>query len=280
MVRGTRRSRFSREDAIVTLNLEALFEGRMLVFLCVLTRVSGLVVVAPAPWTVAPTQVRAALVTLLAFIATLSPIGHEAHLSDKPLTVALAILSEACVGVCMGMTVRLVVSAAEIAADFISPQLGIGVAQLFDPHVHASETAIGAMFRQLATLLTVVVGLHRQVLAALFGSFSVLPPGVIVNPGRAGGTILALTTQSIEAGVRIALPTVAVLFMVQIALAFIARAAPALQIFSVGFAVTLGVGLLVLVISLPDSVRLLLAEMSHVDSRVQALVVSLAEYPP
>lgn len=260
--------------------LTDLYAGRMLVFVMVLTRISGLVMVAPAPWTVAPVTVRMALVTLLSFVATVSPIGYEAHLTDQPLTVALAIVSEACIGACMGMTVRLVIASAEIAADFISPQLGIGVAQLFDPHMHASETAIGSLFRNLAVLLTTLVGLHRQVLAALFGSFSVLPPGVVLNPGQAGGAVLALTTTSIEAGVRIALPTVAVLFMVQVALAFIARAAPALQIFSVGFAVTLGVGLLVIVLSLPDSVRILLTEMSHLDTRLSALLESLAEYPP
>jgi flagellar biosynthetic protein FliR len=129
-------------------------------------------------------------------------------------------------------------------------------------------------------LVTVLVGLHRQILAALFGSFQVLPPGELVNPARVSGAILALTTQSVEAGVRIALPTVAVLFMVQIALAFIARAAPALQIFSVGFCVTLGVGLVVLMVSLPDSVRVLLAEASRVDTRVQGILAGLTEYPP
>ena len=260
--------------------IDQLLGGHVLVFLCVLTRISGLVMLAPAPWTVAPVRVRAALVSMLALLTTFSPLGYETHLSDKPIAIALAVLSEACIGACMGMTVRLVVAAAEIAAEFIAPQIGLGVAALFDPHMHASETPIGALFRQLSILLTVLVGLHRQMLAAVFGSFHVLPVGELVNPGRAGGAILALTSQSVEAGVRIALPTVAVLFMVQVALAFIARAAPALQIFSVGFAVTLGVGLLVIVVSLPDSVRLLLAEMSRVDVRVQGVLAALTEYPP
>jgi flagellar biosynthetic protein FliR len=260
--------------------LDSLLEGRVLVFLCVLTRISGIVITAPAPWTVAPVRVRAALVTMLSLLTTVSPLGYEVHLSDKPLLVAIAIISEACVGACMGMTVRLVVATAEIAGELIAPQLGIGVAQLFDPHMHTSETAVGGLFRHLALLVTVLVGLHRQILAAVFGSFQLLPPGEIVNPGRVGGAILALTSQSVEAGVRIALPTVAVLFMVQIALAFIARAAPALQIFSVGFAVTLGVGMLVIVVSLPDTVRLLLAEVSRVDVRLQALLTSLTEYQP
>lgn len=260
--------------------IEASLAGRALVFLCVVARISGLVVVAPGPWSVAPTRVRAALVVLLAFVATVSPLGHGVELSDKPLMVALANMSEFALGACMGMTVRLVVSVAEIAAEFIAPQLGIGVAQLFDPHMHTSETPVGALFRHLALLIGVLVGLHRQIIGTLLASFHVIPPGELIDPGRAAGTILALMTESVETGVRIALPTVAVLFMVQIALAFIARAAPALQIFSVGFAVTLGVGMLVLVVSLPDSARLLLSEMSRIDGRLQALTVSLAEPPP
>jgi flagellar biosynthetic protein FliR len=80
--------------------------------------------------------------------------------------------------------------------------------------------------------------------------------------------------------VRIAVPVVAVLFMVQIALAFIARAAPALQIFAVGFAVTLGVGFLVILLCLPDTGQLLLAEMSRVDSRIETLLAALLEAPP
>jgi flagellar biosynthetic protein FliR len=259
---------------------DALLEERVLVFLYALTRISGLVMVAPAPWTIAPIKVRAALVTMLALLTSLSPFGAPREISLQPLTIALAVVGEAGIGVCMGMTVRLVVAVAEVGAEFIAPQLGLGVAQLFDPHMHTSETPIGGFYRQLSVLLAVIVGLHRQVLAALFGSFTVLPAGELVNPGRAGGAILALTAQAIEAGVRLALPAVIVLFMVQVALAFIARAAPALQIFSIGFAVTLGVGVLVVVVSLPDSVRLLLAEMSHVDSRIQGLLATLAEPAP
>jgi flagellar biosynthetic protein FliR len=260
--------------------LEATLAGRALVFLCVLARISGLIVVAPGPWTMAPQSARAALVILLAFATTASPLAYGIELSDKPLTVALAITSDFAVGACMGMVVRLVVATAEMAGEFIAPQLGIGAAQLFDPHMHTSETPVGTLFRNLGLMLAVLVGLHRQVLAALFASFHTLPPGTLVESGGVAGAMLALTTQSVDAGIRIALPTVAVLFLVQIALAFIARAAPALQIFSIGFAVTLGVGLFVLVMSLPDTARLLITEMSHVDGRLQALIASLAEPPP
>jgi flagellar biosynthetic protein FliR len=259
---------------------DALLEERVLVFLYALTRISALIIVAPAPWTVAPARVRAMLAAGLALLTCASPLGVQTELSQQPLAIALGVISEACIGFCMGFTVRLMVSVAEVGAEFVAPQLGLGVAALFDPHMHTSETPIGSIYRNMTILLAVIVGLHRQLLMALFGSFGVLPPGVLVNPGNATGTLLALTAQAIEAGVRLALPAVVVLFLVQVALAFIARAAPALQIFSVGFAVTLGVGLLVLTLSLPDSVRLLLGEMSHLDTRIQAVLSRLAEASP
>ena len=260
--------------------LEVLLEDRAVSLVCAIARISGLVIVAPLPWTVAPLRVRAALVMVLAFVITTSQIPVDPGLAERPFALGLSVVSEVGIGASMGMVVRLVVAAAEIAGEFIAPQIGLAVSQLFDPHAHVSETAIGAAFRQLSILLAVLVGLHRQVLAALIGSFEILPPGAIVNPGRAAAAILALTEGAVETGVRIALPTVAVLFMVQIALAFIARAAPALQIFSVGFAVTLGVGTLVLVLSLPDTAHMMLAEISHVDTRLQTLLGTFLEAPP
>jgi flagellar biosynthetic protein FliR len=260
--------------------LEVLLEDRAVALVCAIARISGLVIVAPLPWTVAPLRVRAALVLILALVASASPFPIDPHLAERPISMALSVISEVGIGACMGISVRFLIAAAEIAGEFIAPQIGLGVSQLFDPHTHVSESALGSALRHMAMLLAVLVGLHRQVIAALLGSFELLPPGAIVNPGRAAGAVLALMAGSVETGLRIALPTVAVLFMVQIALAFIARAAPALQIFSVGFAVTLGVGLLVVLLSLPDTAGLLLAEISHIDTRVQTLLGTLLESPP
>jgi flagellar biosynthetic protein FliR len=260
--------------------LTALVEGGIFALVFALSRVSGLIAVAPLPWSVAPLRVRVAVAMLLSFVAATGPARLEPGFDARPLVLALGVFSELAIGACMGMTIRLVVASAEIAADFVAPQLGLGVAQLFDPHAQISETPLGTFWRYFAMLLVVVAGFHRQVLGVWFESFGILRPGTFVSPSSAAEVMLAVTVQSIEAGVRIAIPVVAVLFMVQIALAFIARAAPALQIFAVGFAVTLGVGFLVILLCLPDTAQLLLAEISRVDSRIETLLAALLEAPP
>lgn len=259
--------------------LEVLVEGRGAALLYACARVSGLVAVAPLPWAVAPVRIRALLVIVLGVAASAGPGDLPAE-GLKPLAVALTMISELCIGACMGFCVRLVIASAEMGADIIGPQLGLGVAGLFDPHMHVSETAVGSAYRHMALLLATIVGLHREILAVMLGSFQILPAGALLNPGRLGPVVLALVNTSLEAGVRIAVPVVAVLFMVQLGLAFISRAAPSMQIFSVGFAVTLAVGLTVLISTIPDTVHVLVVEMSHVEARVQSVLDTLLEAPP
>lgn len=259
--------------------VEVLVEGRGAALLYACARVSGLIAVAPLPWAVAPVRVRALLVIVLGVAASAGP-GDLPPDGLKPLAVALTIISELCIGAVMGFVVRLVIASAEMAADIISPQLGIGVAGLFDPHMHVSETAVGSAYRHLALFLATVAGLHREVLAVMLGSFQLLPAGVVLNPGRFGPIVLALLSTSLEAGVRIAVPIVAVLFMVQLGLAFISRAAPALQIFSVGFAITLAVGFSLIIATVPDMARVIVVELSHVVSRMQSVLGIVLEAQP
>jgi flagellar biosynthesis protein FliR len=81
-------------------------------------------------------------------------------------------------------------------------------------------------------------------------------------------------------GLRLAMPILAVLFMVQVSLAFVSRAAPALQVFSVGFAITLGLGAFVITLILPDLAYEIAADMSQVPGRVESVLVLAKEAPP
>jgi len=85
--------------------------------------------------------------------------------------------------------------------------------------------------------------------------------------------LVQLSSSVISSGVRIALPLVAILYMTQIALAFIARAAPQMQVFNVGFAVMLAVGLSVFALIMPDIARAFVIELSQVGIRLEEALV-------
>ncbi len=163
----------------------------------------------------------------------------------------------------------------EIAGDRASPMLGFGAASLFDPHTEAHETALTRMLRLLALLLAFLLGLHRVVLASLLASYRVLPPGAAIDASRAATSIVQLTAQTVEAGLRLGVPIIGVLLMVQVALAFISRAAPAMQIFSVGFAFSLVAGTAALVVALPDIARETVVQLSMVGRHIEAILGAL-----
>jgi flagellar biosynthetic protein FliR len=222
---------------------------------------------------------RAGLVLVLALGTHGQAAAPPAAMAELG-TLALAVPSEFALGAAMGMVVRLAVAVAEVAADVVSPMMGLGMAQLFDPQAQTTQSVLTSLYRNLALLLALLVGLHRLLLGALVASFRVLPPGVLVSPAAATPGLLALTNAALSSGVRIALPVIGVLLMTQLGLAFIARAAPAMQIFAVGFSVTLGVGFALLILTLPDLAQGLLAELSRVGPRLEHLLVDLRTSPP
>jgi flagellar biosynthetic protein FliR len=127
----------------------------------------------------------------------------------------------------------------------------------------------------LAVLLGVLVGLHRVVIGAVIGSFRVVPAGTIASTSNLTELMLNLTNDAVATGVKLAIPIIAVLLVTQVALAFVSRAAPAMQVFSIGFAVTTSVGAVLLIATLPDFGYDVAAEMSRAGERIEALVFAV-----
>ncbi|HLV66892.1 MAG TPA: flagellar biosynthetic protein FliR [Polyangiaceae bacterium] len=256
--------------------LEALLRSEALAFSLATARIAGMIATAPLAWSVAPLRVRAGLTLLLAFFV------HGASSGSRPrpeligeLDLALAMTTEVVVGVAFGFVVRFALMVGELIGDVVTPVVGLGAAQIFDPHSRVSSGVLTTLLRHFAILIALVTGLHRVVLAGLLSSFEVLPAGGLWDPGRAAPTLLVLSAELFASAIRIALPVLGVIFVTQLALAFVARAAPAVQIFNVGFGITLGVGALILVLVLPDVGHQLAAEFSHVPARLERLLLEL-----
>lgn len=219
-----------------------------------MVRIAGLLVAGPLAWTFLPTMGRAGLVFALAVLVHQPTEALDLH-ALTPLRFLLSALVELAIGAAIGFVARLVLAVGEVAADAIAPIMGLGAAQMFDPTLGGQGTILTHLLRYFGIWAALCVGLHHLLLGALFKSFSSIPTGTLLNPGVLGIPLISMTAGVLESGVKLALPFIAVLFIVQVCLAFIARAAPAMQIFSIGFAVTLGIGFLLWVVFAPDLVR-------------------------
>lgn len=240
-----------------------------------LARISGVVAVSPIPWSNTPARVKVGLVLFL----LLAVHGHGAQPLGDVVSAGWAasnIATELIIGLSIGLVVRLSVAVAEIAGSAVAMPMGFSAAQAFDPTMGSMDNALTRMFRQLALLLALITGLHRAMLGCLLSSFRVVPVGSRAHVEASFPLLLELGGHVIGVGVQLALPLLSVLLMANVALAFVARAAPTMQIFNVGFAVLLATGAAVLVISLPDMSRELAIGFDKNARFLERLLVELA----
>jgi flagellar biosynthetic protein FliR len=138
-----------------------------------------------------------------------------------------------------------------MAGELIGLQMGIGFATFYDPDNTAGSSVVSQFLGWLALLAFFAANAHLALIGTLAESFHALP----VRPQLLAGTGLKTVADGaaivFQAGVQLALPIIAVLLMTNIVLAVLTRSAPQMNIFAIGFPITLGVGLLVLDLALP-----------------------------
>jgi flagellar biosynthesis protein FliR len=219
-----------------------------------LSRLSGVVAVSPIPWSNTPKRIRVGLVIFL--LAVVHGKGQSPVTEiEGAVWAATHVSTEFIVGLSIGMVVRLSIAAAEIAGSALAVPIGFAAAQAFDPTIGSTDSVLTRLFRTLALLLAILTGLHRVMLGTLLSSFHLLPVGTATNLEATFPLFLELSAHVLSVGVQLALPLLSILLMANVALGFVARAAPSMQIFNVGFAVLLATGAAVLLISLPELSR-------------------------
>ena len=181
----------------------------------------------------------------------------QAVLADQPAIdftgpAALgAIAQQLTVGLAVGFAARLVFAAVELAGEVVGLQMGLNFASFFDPTSNAQTSAVGQFFGHITTLLFIVVNGHLLVLMAVVKSFERFPADGSFLQALATMQIVQLGAAVFSSALWIALPMIALLLFVNLAMGIISRVAPQMNIFAVGFPVTLSVGLLGIAATLP-----------------------------
>lgn len=200
-----------------------------------------------------PARVRIALAAFIALAAqpSLPGVAPGAEVALDSPAALLLVVQQLVIGLSLGFAVRLVFAAVEFAGEIIGLQMGLNFAGFFDPLSASAATASSRFFGTIVAWLFIVLNGHLLVIAALVQSFSAFPVGPEpfaflhqVQPQRWGAEIFST-------GLWIALPLVTMLLFVNFVLGAISRVAPQINIFAIGFPVTLGVGLLGLLLTLP-----------------------------
>ena len=197
-----------------------------------------------------PMRIRVALAFLIAFCAQATLPAMPLIPLDSPAAV-LAVVQQMLIGVSLGFAVRIVFSAVEFAGELIGLQMGLNFAGFFNPMTGGEATATSRFFGISVSWLFIVTGGHLLLIAAVVQSFQAFPVGPepfaflrTVQPQTWGSEIFRL-------GLWIALPLIGMLLFVNLVLGVISRVAQQMNIFAIGFPITVSVGLIGMLLTLP-----------------------------
>jgi flagellar biosynthetic protein FliR len=203
---------------------------------------------------------------LAAFVITvaIAPVLPASPPVDPGSAQGLLLLAQnILIGLGMGFTMRIAFAAIEMAGHLVGLQMGIGFASFFDPRSSANVPVVASFFTLFATFMLLATDGHLMILEALVESFQRLPAGTAGLEASAMRQIASAGGIIFEAGVSLSLPVVVALLVTNLSIGVMTRAASQLNIFAVGFPITLGVGMVTLLLTLP----LLLPATLHVFER-------------
>ena len=216
-----------------------------------LSRILGLIAAAPLfgnPGV--PQRVKIFLGIMLALV--IAPLVPAVPAADPTSWAGLLILvKEMIIGLAMGFAMRIVFAAVEYAGEVASQTMGLGFAVFFDPSTRGRSSAVSQFMALVATMAFLAVNGHLVLIEVLAESFITMPITETPFSSNAALELVRWAGRIFSAGLQLAMPVIAALLITQVALGILTRAAPQLNIFGIGFPITLGVGFLTLSLALP-----------------------------
>ena len=214
-------------------------------YLWVLFRIASLLMTMPVLGTqLLPVRVR--LYFALALTLLIAPqVGEVPLLDALSLSTWIVIGEQILIGAAMGFSLQLLFQVHVLAGQIIAMQMGLGFASMNDPSTGISVAVVAQVFTMLVTLLFLAMNGHLVVLEVLAESFTTLPIGDSL--GRMDFQALVLRFSWVmAAAILIGMPAITALLIVNISFGVMMRAAPQLNIFSIGFPLTLVFGLFIM----------------------------------
>lgn len=204
-------------------------------FALVLFRLSGLALTAPLfSSSVIPVRVRAALtMTVTAMIFPV--VSRQAPTDISFSMMVVGTVAELMIGTTIGLALALLLMGAQVAGKIVGQQAALVLGQVVDPTQNIQSTVLGQLYTIVLTILFLLVGGHRAMMAALLDTFEVIPLLSFRLDESYVVLLVEMLTAAFILGIRVAGPVLIALFLTAIALGFVSRTMPQFNILSVGF---------------------------------------------
>lgn len=219
-------------------------------FLLIFARLSALLITLPVlNSSVIPGQVRILFAFVLSFIlVTLLPDPGLHFLS--PLSFFILVGREILFGALIGLGANILFEAFAMAGGLIARQLGMGIANVMDPSSQEQQPIFGQFFLFVMIAFLFATNGHHMLVVTLFDNFSLLPLSQGIFADGAGETIVRTMSTALTYSVKLALPAMIFLLILDTAFAFLARVMPQMNVFFVTLPLKVGIGFFIMIISM------------------------------
>lgn len=210
-----------------------------------MSRVAGLVVVAPMLSSISvPTMVRALVAASMALAAYPAASAGVPGLRLDLAGLLPVIASETLVGACIGMIASLPMLALQIGGHVAGFQMGLSIASIYNPDYDAQSDALGELLFYVGFFAFLSAGGLEAAFGSLLVTFERVPLGGLSLVGAPLEAYAELLGAGFEVALRVSAPATAMVFLVMVAMGFVMKTMPQLNVMSVGFAVKIVLGLL------------------------------------
>ena len=223
----------------------------LIVFILVLSRIGGMLSTAPLFSTFPiPSQAKVGLAALVSFI--MYPIVLSAAAIDVPkdlFTLSLLMTKEILVGVLIGFCALIIFIGIQMAGHLLSIQMGLAVGNILDPVTKQQVPVVGQFYMYMASIAFIYINGHHWLFTSILDSYAKIPIGVefVINPGIVE-RVIYLTGQMFNIAFSVIMPIFGVLFIVDIALGFLSKIMPQMNVFMVAIPLKVYIAFLLMIL--------------------------------
>jgi len=181
----------------------------------------------------------------------------------------LSVVSEICVGFLLGVVPFLIVAGVQMGAQIASTTMGLGVGNLLDPTLGVITTDLSRILGDLSVVIFLMVGGHRAIIYAASGLNDSLPIGQFLLTEDMVGSLVDHAANIFRIGITVSAPVMVALLLTNFVMALVSRSVPTVNIFIVSFPLTIGIGLILTMLSLPDFMHVMSALFTQTEPIIQ-----------
>jgi flagellar biosynthetic protein FliR len=220
-----------------------------------------------------PVKIRVAFGLILSLLIN-PTVPANLEIADHFVGAIILSINEICIGLLLGMVVRMVFFAIELAGHLISYEIGLMASNSVNPLLGSTDSTITTLLYYFSLLVFFIMGIHYDVLKAFVLSFELLPIGSFFLTANPTVEFVNEVTHVFVLGTLIAAPFIALNFLINISFAVLGKAVPKMNVFMTSFAIRILSGLVLLVSSI------LLITSYIVDNSKRSIEVMLSIIQP